>query len=475
MADDNLDRPDDDSSAEDFADMLRNLLGGGAEGLDASRLEALSGLGVDPAMLQQMMQQMQAAFAAGADGGIDWSAAETGALHLANKDDLGITTGDRQEFDQAFGLATLWLSESTTISDLARAPRAITRGEWVKATLPVWQELAEPVADSIAGALTSAIDEQTPEEMKAMIAGAGQFMRRIGGSLFAAQLGAVIGRLSLEVVSGGDVGIPIMPDGDAVILPQNFADFGRDLEVDGDQLALYLATRELAHARLFRHARWLRLHVISQVTDFARGIHVDTSALEDLASRFDPSSPDELRAALESGALLPQRTPEQDAALSRLENLLATIEGWVEVVTADATSRLPEAARIAEAVRRRRAVGGPAEQAMGSLVGLELRPRRLREAAAMWRSVTDAVGIADRDSLWDYPDLMPDAADIDDPAALVARLQARARGEQPQRDAFDDALDALLDEADRAERRDAERPAAEDDRGGEAPEGPRPV
>ncbi|MCT9001425.1 zinc-dependent metalloprotease [Microbacterium memoriense] len=469
MADDNLDRPDDRSPEDQFAEMLRNILGGGAEGLDPSRLEALSGLGVDPAMLQQMMQQMQAAFTAGGDG-IDWSAAKTSALHLANKDGLSITAGNRQEFDQAFSLATLWLSEATTISDLPHPPRAITRGQWVEATLPVWQELAEPVADSIAGALTAAIDEQTPEEMKGMIAGAGQFMRRIGGSLFAAQLGAVIGRLSLEVVSGGDVGIPILPDGEAVIVPQNFADFGRDLEVDGDQLALYLATRELAHARLFRHARWLRLHVISQVTEFARGIHVDTSALEDLASRFDPSSPDELRTALESGALLPQRTAEQDAALSRLENLLATIEGWVDVVTADATARLPEAAKIAEAVRRRRAVGGPAEQAMGSLVGLELRPRRLREAAAMWRAVGDAVGTADRDSLWDYPDLMPEAADIDDPAALVARLQARARGEQPERDAFDDALDALLNGADRAE-----GPDSADTGDSDTPEDPRPV
>lgn len=462
MADDTPDRPGDDSPADDFAELLRNLLGGGGDALDPARLEALSGLGLDPAMLQQIMQQMQAAFAAGSDEGIDWTAAKTGALHLANKDGLGITTGDRQEFDQAFGLATLWLSEATTISDLPHPARAITRGQWVEATLPVWQELAEPVADSIAGALTAAIDDQTPEEIKSAIAAAGPIMRRIGGSLFAAQLGAVIGRLSLEVVSGGDVGIPVMPDGEAVILPQNFADFGRDLEVDGDQLALYLATRELAHARLFRHARWLRLHVISQVTEFARGIHVDTSALEDLASRFDPSSTDELRAALESGALLPQRTPEQEAALGRLENLLATIEGWVDVVTADATTRLPAAAKISEAVRRRRAVGGPAEQAMASLVGLELRPRRLREAAAMWRAVTDAVGTADRDSLWDYPDLMPDAGDIDDPASLVARLQARARGEQPQRDAFDEALDALLDEAERSD-------------GPDAPEDPRPV
>ena len=447
MADD--DTPD-RSGEEEFQELLRNLLGGAGGAVDPAALESLSRMGVDPAMLQQMMGQMQAAFAQAGragDDGIDWTAATTQALHLSNKDGLSITTGDRAEFDQAFALATLWLSEATAISDLASAPVAITRGQWVEQTLPVWQELAEPVAESISGALTAALEEQTPEEMKQMVAGAGAFMRRIGGSLFAAQLGGVIGGLSLEVVSGGDVGIPVMPDGVAAILPQNFADFGRDLDVTDDQLALYLATRELAHARLFRHARWLRLHVISQVTEFARGIHVDTSALEDLASRFDPSSPDELRAALESGALLPQRTPAQDAALTRLENLLATIEGWVDVVTADATARLPEAAKIAEAVRRRRAVGGPAERAMGSLVGLELRPRRLREAAAMWRAVTDAVGTAERDSLWDYPDLMPEAADIDDPQSLIERLRARARGEEPPRDAFDDALDALLAQA----------------------------
>lgn len=489
--DDGPDRSGDD----EFQELLRNLLGGGAAGFDPAQLEGLSRMGVDPAMLQQIMAQLQHAFTsgAGAGDGIDWSAAKTQALHLANKDGLGITTGAKHDFDQAFSLATLWLSEATTISDLAAAPQAMTRGQWVEQTLPVWQELAEPVADSIAGALTSALDEQTPEEMRQLVAGAGTFMRRVGGSLFAAQLGGVIGRLSLEVLSGGDVGIPVMPDGVAAILPQNFADFSRDLDVTDDQLALYLGTRELAHARLFRHARWLRLHVISQVTEFARGIHVDTGALEELASRFDPSSPEELKAAIESGALLPQRTPAQDAALTRLENLLATIEGWVDVVTSDATGRLPASAKIAEAVRRRRAVGGPAEQAMASLVGLELRPRRLREAAAMWRAVTDAVGIEARDSLWDYPDLMPAAEDIDDPQALIARLQARARGEEPARDAFDEALDELLaqaaqDPADAAPA-DPEGPEApapadpegpadaapEDPEDPDAPEDPRPV
>jgi len=115
------------------------------------------------------------------------------------------------------------------------------------------------------------------------------------------------------------------------------------------------------------------------------------------------------------------------AALARLETMLALIEGWVDVVTAAATERLPKSVAIAESVRRRRAAGGPAESAFATLVGLELRPRRLREAAAMWQKVTDAVGNDGRDALWAHPDLIPTDADIDDPAALIARLTSGTR------------------------------------------------
>jgi putative hydrolase len=457
---------EDRSPEEEFQELMRQLFGGAGGDVDPEQLSRLSGMQIDPAMMQAVMRQLQGAFAGGDAGGISWDAAKTQALHIANQDGLGVTAGERTDLDQAFSLATLWLSEATTISELATPPRALTRGGWVEETLPVWQELAEPVATSIADALTATLSQQAPEEMQGLIQNAGRLMRTIGGSLFATQLGHVIGRLSTEVVSGGDVGIPVMPAGEAAILPQNFADFGRDLGIPDDQLALYIATRELAHARLFRHAKWLRLQVMSQVGDFARGIHVDTDALEELASRFDPSEPEELRQALESGALIPTRSDAQNAALGRLEHLLATIEGWVEVVTDAATSRLPSADRIAEAVRRRRAVGGPAEQALGSLVGLELRPRRMREAAAMWRAVTDAVGTAARDALWDYPDLMPEPGDVDDPSGLIARLQARARGEQPVPDEFDDALARLLA---------GEEPPAPAEDGGEGPEDPRPV
>jgi putative hydrolase len=256
------------------------------------------------------------------------------------------------------------------------------------------------------------------------------------------QLGQVVGQLSSEVVSGGDIGIPLLDEQQAAILPQNVGAFGSGLDIPADQIQLYLAVRELAHARLFRHAKWLRLQLLTAITDFARGIRIDTDRLEELAADFDPNNPEELREAMTSGALIPPKTDEQLAALGRLETTLALIEGWVDVVTAEATARLPKSDAIAETVRRRRASGGPAESAFATLVGLELRPRRLREAATMWQKVTDAVGGEKRDELWSHPDVIPTGADIDDPTALIARITAGA----PEPDDVDQAIEDLLND-----------------------------
>jgi len=290
--------------------------------------------------------------------------------------------------------------------------------------------------------------EQAPEEMSKMIESASKIMRNVGGTLFAMQLGQVVGQLAGEVVSGGDIGIPLLgsiggAEQQAAILPQNLAAFGEGLDIDDEQIRLYLAVRELAHARLFRHAKWLRLQLMTSITEFAQDIHIDTGALEELTVDFDPSDPEELRNALASGALIPPKSPAQLAALARMETMLALIEGWVDVVTAEATKRLPKSTAIAETVRRRRAAGGPAESAFSTLVGLELRPRRLREAAALWQRLTDEVGADRRDELWSHPDLVPTSEDIDDPSTLVARL---LDPNAESSDAVDRAIEDLLND-----------------------------
>ncbi len=422
--------------------MLRDFLAGNTD-IDPAKLAGAAGLPNDPEMVAQLISQLQSALQSGGDG-VNWGLALEQAKGIAGRGTVVSLPAERSQLEQALHVASLWLDEVTSIAELTTEPRLMSRQEWVIATMPVWTQLAEPVATSIADSLTEVLTQSAPEDIGEMLESASQLMRNIGGTLFAMQLGQVVGQLSSEVVSGGDIGIPLLDSaaGAVALVPQNVIGFGAGLDIPADQIQLYLAVRELAHARLFRHAKWLRLQLLTSITEFARGIRIDTQRLEQLASDFDPNNPEELRDAMTSGALIPPKTQDQLDALARLETVLALIEGWVDVVTAEATKRLPSSGAIAETVRRRRASGGPAESAFATLVGLELRPRRLREAAAMWQQVTDAVGNEGRDALWSHPDVVPTGEDIDDPAALIARIT----GGTPEPDDIDQAIEDLLND-----------------------------
>ena len=115
----------------------------------------------------------------------------------------------------------------------------------------------------------------------------------------------------------------------------------------------------------------------------------------------------------------------------------------MEDVTARAVApHVPHAVPLREMLRRRRAAGGPAEHVFATLVGLQLRPRRLREAASLWAALVNVGGIEARDALWEHPDLLPSGADLDDPTAFPAR-QAAAATQDADMDA---ALAQLLDD-----------------------------
>src|SRR3712207_7847253 len=55
----------------------------------------------------------------------------------------------------------------------------------------------------------------------------------------------------------------------------------------------------------------------------------------------------------------------------------STLFPYTTLFRSACSSTLPSAAALRETVRRRRASGGPAEQTFATLVGLQLRPRRL--------------------------------------------------------------------------------------------------
>lgn len=430
---------------KDFEALMRRFLSG-ESGIDSEQLAKATGLPNDPqamaAMMAQIRQAMSSLSAEGGSLGANWEIAANQAKALAREGSIPVSDATRKSIQNAVAIGSLWLSEVTSISELTAEPKILSRELWVVDAMPLFQSLSEPIANRMSEALSENLAANSPEEFKEILGGASGIMRSAGAALFAMQLGQALGKLSQEVLAGGDIGLPIFKDSRPAFIAQNLEKFVSGLELERDQAFIYLCVREMAHVRLFKHSRWLRDSIVSQVSKYASEISLDNSSIERIADSFDPENPEELRIALESGAFIAERTEQQNDALESIETLLALIEGWVDVVTEEATRRMPKAAAVAEAIRRRRATGGPAEQTFGALVGLELRPRRLREAASMWRQIGEAVGIEKRDSLWDHVDLVPRSSDIDDATTIIEKL--RDGGGTP--DAFDKALIEFLDD-----------------------------
>jgi putative hydrolase len=382
----------------------------------ADPLAAFGGMPDLGAMLQQLGNLMS-----GESGPVNWGVARTAAMAIIGAD-TGTTGTDTSEVSDAIRLADVWLNPVTALPSGVASTEAWSRRRWLEATRGAWTELVEPVAARVSGAMADAL----PAEMAAMAGPLMGMMSQIGGLIFGGQVGQALGTLATEVVSSSDIGLPLGPDGVAALLPESLRTLGAGLDLPLDEVRLFVALREAAHHRLFGHVPWLRGHLLAAVRAYAEGIVVDTSRFEELAQGIDPSDTEALQQAIGDGLFEPTSSPAQQAALARLETALALVEGWVDTVTAAAgATSLPSFAALQETMRRRRATGGPAERTFASLVGLELRPRRLREAATLWQTLGERRGIDARDAVWSHPDLLPNADDLDDPAGWVERDAAK--------------------------------------------------
>jgi putative hydrolase len=428
----------DEQKPEDFEALLRRFLAG--QPLDPEQIAKAAGLPVDPATLQQLLSKLTAAIVPGeSTEGLNWSLVETQAKQIANQGSRQVSESVAKSISNAMATGSLWLDEVTEVASMTSEPKLLSRELWVADSLGLFKDLATPVANRMSEALTENFQENLPEEFSGFMSQASGIMKSAGSVMFAMQMGQALGRLSEEVLSAGDIGLPIFKEPRPAFVAQNLAELVDSLEEESDQVYFYFVVRELAHARLFKQSKWLREYTVNLITAYAREISIDNTRIVEMSENFDPNEIGNIQKAFESGALIAPRTPAQTIALERIETVLALIEGWVDCVTQAATVRLPRSAAIAELVRRKRSAGGPAEKTFLTLIGLELRPRKLREASAMWNAVTEAVGIQKRDAIWSHPDLLPTEADIADPSALIAKLSNGA----PEDD-MDAALRDLL-------------------------------
>lgn len=444
------------SDADAFERFLRSLLGDQAgseaarsmreQGFDLANLSPLFG---DPTKMQAVFAQLQYLFAQ-TEGPVNWTMARDVAKQMAGRaGDPPVTAAQSAQARRAMSVADLWLDAQTRFSAAHVQRSAWTRAEWIDRTLPQWRTICEPVAKNATQALSDAMEGQVAEAaqdperagLAAMFGRSSNLMPKLAALMFAMQIGQVLAALSEEALGSTDVGVPLGDGGVTTLVATNVHAFGEGLDIGFDEVEQFLAVRECAHARLFASVPWLRAELLGAVARYSAEIAIDVDAVTEAASQLDPGDPQSVNKALENGIFTPEPTPAQRRALERMETILALVEGWVEDVTGAAVAPyLPHADQLREMMRRRRASGSAGEQMLERLIGLQMRPRRARDAATLFDIVARERGRDARDDLWSHPDVAPSAKELDDPEGFLAR-----RDTQRAKDADIDAdLDRLL-------------------------------
>ena len=423
-----------------MADQMRQFMD--AEGnLDVNKL--MNGL---RAALGQAMSGSDPA------SGLNWTAtAESVARLVAARGDDPIPSHVPSDLTDAFGLANRWLDEAMTFPGETLRLELWNRARWVQQTMPAWRSMCGPIVVSLGDALIAMTSDnltaEAPAELSSLAELLAPMMRTTAGEFYATRLSKVIADLAATTLSGTDAALPMVNPPTVALLPGNIADFTKGLTAPATDTTVYLLARECARQRLFAATPWLGPQILALIEHYAREITIDPGALRegfdvDSLGDMTPQRLAEISSKMEDKIFRPASTEEQKSILSRLETLVCLVEGWVDTVVGQAAGPwLTSVAALAETVQRRRAAQGPAERALGSLVGIQLSSRRVRDAANLWAAVGHDRGVTGRDALWGHPDLLPQTADLDDVLGFVAKTGAEAGP-----DAMDAQLNWLVDQ-----------------------------
>lgn len=380
-----------------------------------------------------------------------WRTTLTAAKQLAAESggDPALTEDDQAAVRDAERLAQSWLTPVTAFTESGRPARALTRGQWLDATGDGWRTVIEPIIDGLAEALQRGTAGDTDDaELQGMSQMLAPMMRQSASLIYRDRLKRELANLVGDVLTGTELGFDLLGTGEVTMLPTNVAQFTRDLEVKESDIVLYLLLREAARQRLFSSVGWLSPQLSALLAHFSREITIDFDAIANQfrPENFEGMSIEDVVAVGESvrGSFFqPASTPTQLEILERLEVLLALVEGWVDHVVAKATAPwMPNAPQLEEIMNRRRASATPVSSVFSELIGLDLKPRLVRDARNLWAAVEHDRAVDGRDAVWGHPDLLPNKADLADPMSFVARSGAQSAPE----DDLDQELRKLLGE-----------------------------
>jgi coenzyme F420 biosynthesis associated uncharacterized protein len=285
--------------------------------------------------------------------------------------------------------------------------RVVDRRDWAVANIDGLRRVVAPLLARVTGG-------QQP----------GPLADAIGSRLTGVQAGTVLAYLSGRVL--GQFEVFSADPGQLLLVAPNIVEVERKLGADPHDFRLWVCLHEVTHRTQFTAVAWLRAHFLGEVAAFvdaggapdqvAERVRRAVGAIADVVR--DPTS--------RISVLDLVQTPAQRVVLNRITALMTLLEGHAEFVM-DGVG--PEVVATVDHIRakfnRRRESGNPVEKLVRRLLGIDAKLRQYAEGRRFVHDVVSRVGMAGFNKVWESPLTLPMLSELADPAAWVARVDAR--------------------------------------------------
>ncbi len=309
---------------------------------------------------------------------------------------------------------------STSVTGRALTIRPVTRSDFAGRTVDACAPLFEGLGSSLGR--PGPKDEDAPPDPAAQLLGGVTEM--MGPLLLGLQAGALVGHHARSALGQYDLPLPRPASDELVVVPASVNSFAADWSLPPDEVRMWVCLVLVTH-----HAVLGRPHVRGRLDDllgqYVRGFHADPGVIEEKLGSIDPTDPTSFQAVLgDPGELLgAMQTPEQRQLLTRIDAMVAAIEGYVDhVVSTVGRQVVGSAPALVEAMRRRRSERGEAERLVEHLLGLEVGPAQHERGASFVAGVLERAGEEGLGRLWRSERELPTPAEVDAPGLWLERI-----------------------------------------------------